>query len=166
MSKAAMFLALIPSLILIGCGHSAASSSAESQSVAEVRDEITQRLERHAQALSRGDVEAALQLYTSDAIVRPANMDPVRGEAALREFFIRWFAAMAIKEVAYTTEELRVHGDMAYQIGTYRGTLEMPGPRSVIDRGSFAIVWQKHPDRSWKYKHGIFNSSLPAAQRD
>lgn len=166
MSRAAMLLALILSLLLIGCSHSAANTSAESQSVAEIREEITRRLERHAQALSRGDVEAALQLYASDAIVRPANMDPVGGEAGLREFFTRWFAAMAIKEVAYTTEELRVHGDMAYQIGTYRGTLEMPGQRSVVDRGSFMIVWQHQPGGSWKYKRGIFNSSLPAAQRE
>ena len=127
-----------------------------------VQAEITKRLAYHAAALGRGDVEAALELYTTDAVVRPANMEPVRGRDALREFFTRWFAAMTVKDGGYATEELDVHGDRAYQIGTYRGVSQPHGQQAVPDRGSFMIIWARQGDGSWRYYRGIFNSSLPA----
>lgn len=129
--------------------------------VPEVQAEITKRLESHAAALARGDVEAALDLYAVEAVVRPANMEPVRGREALRQFFTRWFAAMTVKDGAYTTEELDVHGDTAYQAGTYRGVMHPHGQPGIQDRGSFVIVWKRQRDGSWKYHRGIFNSSLP-----
>jgi ketosteroid isomerase-like protein len=132
-----------------------------SPDVSHARAEITQRLQQHAVALGRGDVDLALQLYAPEAIVRPANMDPVRGLEALREFFTRWFAAMTVKDGAYATDEFDVHGDTAYQIGTYRGISQPHGQQGIPDRGSFMIVWQRQPDGSWKYHRGIFNSSLP-----
>ena len=129
--------------------------------VAEVQREIARRLENHAAALSRGDVEAALELYAPDAIVRPANMEPVRGHGSLRDFFTRWFAAMTLRDGVYATEELDVHGDTAYQLGTYRAVMEAHGQPGAPDRGSFTIVWKRQPDGSWRYHRGIFNSSLP-----
>ena len=135
--------------------------SLTTQEASEVQAEITRRLEYHAAALGRGDVEAALQLYTWGAVVRPANMEPVRGRDALREFFTRWFAAMTIKDGAYATEELDVYGDRAYQVGTYRGVSQPHGQEGVQDRGSFMIIWERQGDGSWRYHRGIFNSSLP-----
>jgi ketosteroid isomerase-like protein len=135
--------------------------SSDSGRVSTVQAEISTRLARHAAALERGDVDGALQLYTEDAVVRPANMEPVRGHDALRTFFTRWFAAMHLKDAAYTTEELDVHGDTAYQLGTYRGLMQPHGRPGVPDRGSFTIVWKRQADSSWKYHRGIFNSSLP-----
>ncbi len=132
-----------------------------SPDVSQTRDEITSRLAQHATALGAGDVTAALQLYAPDAVVRPANMEPVRGQAALGEFFTRWFAAMTVKDGAYATDELDVHGDTAYQIGTYRGISQPHGQQGIPDRGSFMIVWKQQPDGQWKYYRGIFNSSLP-----
>jgi ketosteroid isomerase-like protein len=129
---------------------------------AVVQTEIEARLARHAQALAQGDVEACLQLYTADAIVRPANMEPVRGHEALREFFSRWFGAMRIHNAKYTTDELEVAGDSAYQIGRYEGEVHANGQAGAFsDRGSFSIVWKRQPDGGWKYHRGIFNSSLP-----
>ena len=57
-----------------------------------VRKEIEERLAGHSDAHARLDLEAALQLYAEDAVVRPANMEPVRGHSALRLFFIRSFS--------------------------------------------------------------------------
>jgi len=129
-----------------------------------VREEISQRLVRHAGALSRGDVDSALQLYAEQAVVRPANMEPVRGHNAIRQFFTQWFAAMSLKDGAYTTEEFDVYDDKAYQIGTYKAVQQPHGQAGVPDRGSFMIVWKRQVDGAWKYHHGIFNSSLPVAE--
>lgn len=129
---------------------------------AEVRTEIERRLAAHTEALAAADIDRCLELYTEDAVVRPANMEPVRGEADLRAFFEAWFDAMAVRDVEYATEELDVHEDRAYHIGAYVGSYVPHGGAPVPDRGSFHIVWQRVSDGSWRYHRGIFNSSLPA----
>ena len=134
------------------------------ETAADVQREIEARLACHADAHSRQDLDAALQLYTEDAVVRPANMVPVRGHAELRTFFTNWWAAMSVRDVKYTTVELDVHGDKVYQIGTYSGVQQFHGQAAgVPDRGSFMIVWKRQGDGSWKYHRGIFNSSLPSS---
>lgn len=130
-----------------------------------VRAELELKLARHADAHARQDLETALDLYTEDAIVRPANMDPVHGHVGLRQFFANWWAAMEVESAEYTTLELDVHGGSAYQIGTYTGVQRLQGESvGIHDRGSFMIVWKLQGDDSWKYHRGIFNSSLPAAE--
>lgn len=126
-----------------------------------VRTEIEARLARHADALARGDAHTAVDLYTADAIVRPANLEPVRGHDALREFFTRWFSAMTMSGGRYFTDELHVFDDYAFQLGNYEFTATPKGADPVRDRGSFAIVWRRQPDGTWRYARGIFNSSLP-----
>ena len=91
-------------------------------------------------------------------------MEPVRGRDALRVFFTRWFAAMTVSDGAYVTEELDVHGDAAYQVGTYRGVLQPHGQEGVEDRGSFMIIWKRQGNGSWRYHRGIFNSSPPGSR--
>jgi len=51
--------------------------------VAAVQAELEQRLKAHADALAHRDPDAALQLYASDAIVRPENVEPLPGVAAV-----------------------------------------------------------------------------------
>src|SRR5688572_22561555 len=120
-----------------------------------IRTDVENRLARHAYALERHDVTTALELYTDDAVVRPANMEPVRGKARLREFFTLWFAAMTLKDASYSSEEFEVFGDKAVHIGTYQGTVVVPGRAPVADRGSFTIVWMRQVDGSWRYHRGI-----------
>lgn len=128
---------------------------------AAVQSEIERRLARHAEGLGTMDVDGCLELYTDDAVVRPANMEAVRGQEQLRDFFTQWFAAMSIQDAVYTSEELEVYEDRAYQIGTYSGTSVPHEGDPMPDRGSFHIVWKREPDGSWRYHRGIFNSSLP-----
>jgi uncharacterized protein (TIGR02246 family) len=131
--------------------------------VASVRTEVEARLARHAAAVGAHDVSAALDLYAEDAIVRPANMEPVRGKTALKDFFTGWFAAMTIKDASYATDELDVVGDRALHIGTYKGTVVIPGAPPIQDRGNYTIIWKRQADGSWRYHRGIFNSTLPPA---
>src|SRR5688500_6006972 len=106
---------------IIVAATSLITASVEADDVAKVRAEAEARLARHAAAVANQDVSAALELYTDDAVVRAANMDPVRGKASLRGFFTAWFAAMTLKDAGYTTEEFELCGDKAIQIGAYKG---------------------------------------------
>ena len=62
-------------------------TSAGSDATESIRAELELKLAQHADAHARQDLETALDLYTEDAVVRPANMDPVQGHAALGQFF-------------------------------------------------------------------------------
>ena len=125
---------------------------------------IDRRLAEHAEILTRGDIDAALGLYTDGVVVRPANSPPLRDRAALRTFFSEWFAAMAIKEVRYTTEELTVYGDTAYQIGVYEATLQLAEQPEFTDHGSFMVMWVHGPDGLWRVHRNIFATSQAAEQ--
>lgn len=129
--------------------------------VSTVQAEIEERLHAHADALARRDADAALQLYASDAIVRPANVEPLRSEAALREFFERTFAAMAISEARFFTEELYLYDAQAFHFGTYEFNTTPAGRGRRREKGSFAIVWRRQRDGSWRCHRGMVNSSLP-----
>ena len=102
-------------------------SPSDSDVTRSVRAELELKLARHADAHARQDLETALDLYTEDAIVRPANMDAVHGHAGLRQFFSNWWTAMEVQSAEYTTLELDVHGESAYHIGTYTGVQTASG---------------------------------------
>lgn len=129
--------------------------------VAAVQAELEQRLQAHADALAHRDPDAALQLYASDAIVRPENVEPLRGEAALREFFERAFAGTALGEGRFFTEELYLYDAQAFHFGTYEFSTTLPGGGRGREKGNFAIVWKRQRDGSWRCHRGMVNSSLP-----
>jgi ketosteroid isomerase-like protein len=134
-------------------------------SVSVVQAEIEDRLTRHFDALSRGDADAALELFASDAVVRPANVEPLRGVAALREFFERTFAAMTVGEWTFYTEELYLYDSQAFHFGTYQFHVSRHGGDTDAQKGSFAIVWKRQRDQSWRYHRGIMNNSGPTEGR-
>jgi ketosteroid isomerase-like protein len=122
--------------------------------------EIEERLRLHAEALSRRDMDAALQLFAPDAVMRPPNAETLRGMTALREFFERTFAAMTLREGRFFTEELYLYDMLAFHFGTYEFRTG-DGAERIIDKGGFAIVWRRQRDGFWRYHRGMLNSSLP-----
>lgn len=134
--------------------------------VSAVQAEIEDRLKRHAEALARRDTDGALQLFAADAVMRPANQEPLRGTSALREFFERAFAAMTIGEGKFFTEELYLYDSLAFHFGSYECSAPRPGSDGVSEKGGFAIVWRRQRDGSWRYHRGILNSSVMERKKD
>ena len=126
--------------------------------VSAVQAEIEARLRRHAEALTQRDTDAALQLFATNAVMRPANTEPLHGTSALREFFERTFAAMTIGDGHFFTEELYLVDSLAFHFGTYEFSARAGSDRP-FEKGGFAIVWQRQRDGSWRYRRGILNSS-------
>lgn len=131
-------------------------------SVAAVQAEIEDRLRQHLEALARHDTDAALELFAKDAILRPANAEPLRGVAALREFFERAFAAMSFGDGRFFTEELYLYDSMAFHFGTYQLSAGPVDGGGIREKGSFAIVWRRDRDGAWRYRRGVLNSSRGA----
>ena len=126
--------------------------------VAAVQAEIEERLKEHAEALARRDTEGALELFAPDAVMRPANLEPLHGTTALREFFERTFAAMSIREGRFFTEELYLYDSLAFHYGSYEFSVPRFGKNGRSEKGGFAIVWRRQRDGSWRYHRGLLNS--------
>jgi ketosteroid isomerase-like protein len=125
--------------------------------VSAVQAEIEARLQHHAEALTQRDTDAALQLFAMNAVMRPANTEPLQGTSDLREFFERTFAAMTIGDGQFFTEELYLYDSLAFHFGTYEFSAR--GSMRPTEKGGFAIVWQRQRDGSWRYRRGLLNSS-------
>ena len=126
--------------------------------VSAVQAEIEDRLKEYVEALARGDTDAALRLFATDAIVRPPNVEPLQGAAALREFFERTFAAMTIGEGRFFTEELYLYDSLAFHFGSYEFSPPAPLRDRWGEKGGFAIVWRRQRDGTWRYHRGMLNS--------
>ena len=102
-----------------------------------------------AEAISRGDLEAALACYEDDASLVPQPGPVVRGAAALREAVGAFIALKG--QLAITVEEVVEAGDIALLRSrwTLRGTGEDGQPVELAGAG--AEVVRRQADGSWRF---------------
>lgn len=107
-----------------------------------------------------GDIEALVAVYAEDGIAAPGGRDFVRGYDALYDLWELPEGRVVTYHHA-TPEELKVHGDFAYDWGYYGGTVVQDGGEPVSFRGKYLVVWQRDADGVWRIAHDMWNS-LPA----
>jgi ketosteroid isomerase-like protein len=139
----------------------AACAPAQEQAMtqAEYREAIEEVNARFVEAAVAGDGAALTALYTSDAIVLPPNMEPVRGQEAIRGFWSEMFS-MGAPDLRLTTMEVMGSGDFAYEVGRYSIEMSMEGS-PVSDTGNYLVVWRRTAD-GWKLHADMWNSDQPA----
>jgi ketosteroid isomerase-like protein len=151
-------------LLLLGV-LSACSAARPSHDVAAVRGTIDSLLAIHARHFEEGNVDGLVEGYTDSVVVRPQNIETVRGHDALRATLAGWINAAPIKTIAYTTEELAVHGDTAFHISSYRATLLPPGGSEMTDNGRCTLLWLRDRAAVWRIHRSMCNSRAPVTQR-
>lgn len=120
---------------------------------AAVRGEIEAANRRFADALDRGDVPGAVQVYAEDARILPPDMAPAEGRQSIEQFWAGVVQQLGIGGVQLTTEEVEVFGDAAYEQGTYQFSTNQ-GPA----RGKYLVIWTRTP-AGWKWRRHIWNPS-------
>ena len=142
--------------ILIACAEPSPPN------VASVQTTIDSLLAHHAELFRGKDVAALLAAYTDSPVVYSNHTLPVRGRGALEPFLAAFTQGGDIQSLSYTTEELAVHGDSAWQILNYRVTVQPTGSAAVVaDSGSGFALWVRDSSGSWRIHRDIFNSSVP-----
>jgi ketosteroid isomerase-like protein len=86
-----------------------------------------------------------------------ANMNPIRGRAAIESVFK--FTGGAGHTLEFQPHELEVHGATAIAIGQY---VRRRGDGSRFDDGKYMVVW-KRVGVDWKIHRDMFSTSLPKA---
>jgi uncharacterized protein (TIGR02246 family) len=116
--------------------------------------EIASVNKRFMAAISEGDEERFVQLYSRDAVLLLPGREPLEGEAGVRAFFAS-FAARGVREIRLQTLELEGFGDAAWE----RGSSEARDADGVVKaRGKYIVIWKRGAD-GWKLHRDILNAS-------
>jgi len=142
----------------------ACARPASSEDTGRVRTQLDSALAVHARHFQQGDIDGLVDAYTDSVVVRPANMEPVKGSDALRTTLTAWLKAAPLESVEYTTQDLVVHGDEAFHIVSYRAVIEPPRAGEVNDHGTCVLFWVRETTGRWRINRSTCNSSVPAPQ--
>ena len=132
--------------LLAGCGQG--SGSAEGGS----RRAIEAAVQRYVDASNQGDADALASLYADDAMLLPPDHEPVRGRAAIGDFWRQG----TDEGLEVTTLTVEVQGDLGYLVGRYHlpATDEEPA-----DSGKYVMCLKRQRDGAWKLTADIWNRS-------
>lgn len=125
--------------------------------ISTARSDVDAANNKFMESIKKGDSVGAASVYSSDALIMPANSESISGKdvASLWGSFIR----SGVKEAKLTTDELIGNAALLVETGKYEIYL---ADHKLADKGKYVVVW-KQADGSWKMYRDIFTTSLPAA---
>jgi len=100
-----------------------------------------------------------LDLYTADALVLRSNCPPIRGAAAVREFFFGALDA-GLGEVELDPLRVDVIGEMAYEAGRFKALVPSATGKRREERGKYLWVLQRQSGGDWKLVSDCWSSDL------
>jgi len=100
-----------------------------------------------------------LELYTPDALMLRSNYPPIRGAAAIREFFFGALDA-GLGEVEIEPLRVDVVGELAYEAGRCKALIPGSAGKRREERAKYLWVLQRQPNSEWKVVADCWSSDL------
>ena len=100
-----------------------------------------------------------LDLYVSDALVLRSNCPPIRGAAAVREFFFGALDA-GLGEVEIDPLRVDVVGEMAYEAGRFSALIPGSAGKRREERGKYLWVFARQSTGEWRLAADCWSSDL------
>jgi len=110
-------------------------------------------------ACNTRQLDELIELYAPDAVVLRSNLPPIRGAAAVREFFYSSLEA-GLGEVAVDAIRVEVMGDMAHEVGRYSALVPGTAGKRREERGKYLWVFAKQTSGDWKLVSECWSSDL------
>ena len=110
-------------------------------------------------ACNTRQLDELIELYAPDAVVLRSNLPPIRGAAAVREFFYSALDA-GLGEVAVDPLRVDVLGDMAHEVGRYSAQVPGATGKRREERGKYLWVFAKQTSGDWKLVSECWSSDL------
>ena len=126
---------------------------------AEDRAAINAASRNFSVAFVAGDTAAIRALYTEDAVLLPPGRE-VHG----RDAIVRYFAPNPIRTQlahAMTTEDLRIHGEVAIDAGTWSNTFRGADGEQYSASERYLVIWRRSTDGAWRIEYDMWHR--PAA---
>ncbi len=100
-----------------------------------------------------------LELYVADPLVLRSNYPPVRGAAAVREFFFGALDA-GLGEVELEPLRVEIAGDLAYEAGKCKALVPGATGKRREERGKYLWVCARQSNGEWKLTADCWSSDL------
>jgi uncharacterized protein (TIGR02246 family) len=129
--------------------------TSNSITVSLIAAQIREANDQFETTYARGDAPGMASLYTSEGMLLPTGVEPVKGRQAISHFW-QLVMDMGVKNAKLDSVEVEQHGDTAIEVGQYLLS-DAEGKR--IDQGKYIVIWKKQ-DGQWKLHKDIWNTSL------
>jgi len=157
-------------LLLLSAACMKSSSTADSTKVADTtakasnddqsKSDIDKIRSGWKDAANAKDSAALANYYTDDAVMAVSEAPLAEGKGALEATFGRMVQVTKVNSI--DSKQLVVHGDDAYDYGTYSQTVTMPNKKTVEQNGHYIVTLHKGSRGVWKINHHVATESQPA----
>ncbi|MGH7858220.1 MAG: YybH family protein [Candidatus Binatia bacterium] len=146
----------LPSALFLTLALAAAGEDAPG--AAEAREAIEATNARFGKAVKAGDAAALAKFYTEDAILLPPDGEMARGRAAIEKAWKEQISG-GLRESVLTTVDVERSGDVAVEVGSFRGKIQPEGKDAFEADGKYVVVWQRGSDATWRLHRDIWNAN-------
>lgn len=109
-------------------------------------------------AVNSGDIPGILACWAADGMLMPPHHPPVRGHAAMAEYFDGIFAERRLT-FTFTDSVITVAGDLAIERLTFTACVTaLRDGNTMEDIGKGLHVYAREPGAGWKLVQDIWNS--------
>jgi len=135
-------------LNLSACSHTPPAGA--SSDLSGVRAAIEAANMRVAAAVMRGDAAAIAQIVAEDGeAIATTEKGFVSGRPALEAYYAGRLRAARFRDVVITTVAVEVAGDLAWETGRNRLTVQVGDAPPTTRTGRYLVVWKRQPDGRW-----------------
>ena len=120
------------------------------------RESIEATIKTLVESLNGGDAAGVAAHYTDDAAVLPPDAGRIDGREGIQGVWQGLIDA-DVRDVALTTQEVDVFGDVANEVGTISATAPSEDGGRVQLAGKYVAVWKRGGDGNWRLRRDIWN---------
>lgn len=114
------------------------------------------------------DQAADAAFWADDGTDLIEGMDPMVGKTKITEWLNSLTPMLAHAKMDYCTidwQDIRIHGDLAYEWGINKQKIEFPPPQQpFVGAGKILLILRRQPSGSWKVEVESWNS-LPEQKK-
>jgi uncharacterized protein (TIGR02246 family) len=152
--KSFKFAWLLPVALVAAC-----SGPTEPQFVQADATQIRQRTQEFEAAFNTKDAAKVATFYGGESVLMPPNAPTVRGREEIQKFYVDLYTQGAT-DLDMASRDVRGHGPLAYEAGTYSMNRKPQTGDALRDRGKYLFVW-RHTNSVWTIEYTIWSSDLP-----
>jgi uncharacterized protein (TIGR02246 family) len=135
------------------------STAHRGESMGRVETAVRRVSQEWVLACNTKHLDDLLDLYIADAMVMRSNYAPVRGAAAIREFFFGALHA-GLGEVELDAIRVEITSDMAYETGRCKALIPGAAGKRREERGKYLCVLARQSNGEWKIAADCWSSDL------
>ena len=109
-------------------------------------------------SVKEGMFKAFLFFIADDGVILRNNSYPAKGKETLRQYYEGKSDTAFILSWDPVYEKVSGNGDVGYTYGIWTNTVKETG---AVSKGTYATVWEKQKDGSWKFVLDLGTQGLP-----